>query len=267
MKNSFFEFERPLIKGKITKRYKRFLADVILPDGTQVVAHVPNSGSMKTCWEKDAEVLLTDYSNREDRKLKFTLQAVKMPDGWVGVNTQNPNKAVEQAILAGKIPRLTGYDSLQSEVKINSKSRLDIVVWNSGTEESFKEIFSPNKKRLKPITSVKSPTQDYSKACFIEIKNVTLLEEGGATFPDAVTTRGQKHLEELINLKKLGHRAMILFFVERNSSQWMAPADEIDPRYGKLLRKALKLGVEALPLKVEVKESGLEIIGEIPIRL
>ena len=99
MKTSYYEFAKPILKGKIIKRYKRFLADIRLENGEIETVHVPNSGSMKTCWEANADVILSDFSRIKTRKLPYTLHAVKMPDGWVGVNTQNPNKAIEKAII------------------------------------------------------------------------------------------------------------------------------------------------------------------------
>lgn len=266
MKISNFSFHQPTLTVKIIKRYKRFLADVLLPNGKIETVHVPNSGSMKTCWEENAIAIISDYGHIKTRKLKYTLQAVKMPDGWIGVNTQNPNKAVEKAILECVYSDFSEYDYLQPEVKVSSGSRLDLVLWKKDTEVTC---FKMSKNRAKKIVKkVTSDSKDTEAICFIEIKNVTLMhEENAVSFPDAKTLRGQKHLKELIELKKAGHRAVILFFVERNSADWMTTADSIDPEYGKLLRIAINEGVEAIAIKAYVSEEGLVLKEKIPIRL
>ncbi len=268
MNKSIYEFERPLIEGKIINRYKRFLADVELKNGEIVTVHVPNSGSMKTCWENGAPVILSDFSQVPTRKLKYTLQAVYMKDGWVGVNTSNPNKAVLNAIVKNLIPELTGYSFAQAEVKISDKSRLDLVLFNDPNDLELCKFFKPNPKRYIELPPLKKSQKSQTlPPCFIEVKNVTLLADGnGSTFPDAVTTRGQKHLMELTQLKSNGARAVILFFVERNSAEWMGPAEEIDPEYARVLRKVLSEGVEAIALKAIVSETGLEFSKIIPTR-
>ena len=260
------EFPEPVVYGKMIKRYKRFLADIILDNGDQITAHVPNSGSMKTCWQEGSNVILSDFSHKPDRKLKYTLQAVKMDDGWVGVNTSNPNKAVENAIKMGLINSLKGYDFLLPEVKISSKSRIDLMLWNKQSENEAQKFL---KTARKPRTlESQNPSQNVTEPCFMEVKNVTLLEKNnGASFPDAKTTRGQKHLLELIELKKTGYRAIILFFVERNSAKWMTTAGAIDPLYEKLLKEAVQdYEVEAIALKANIKKDGLYFEQQIPIK-
>ncbi len=263
-----FKFPRPLVKGHIIKRYKRFLADVLLPSGEMVTAHVPNSGSMKTCWQQDSQVILSDFSDRLDRKLKYTLQAVLMPDGWVGVNTSNPNVAAKNAIMANFVEDLRGYDLLLPEVKISDKSRIDLMLWRH-EDQSEAEKFSKRKRNAISIPGGQNLAKLPVSPCFIEIKNVTLLEEnGGISFPDAVTLRGQKHLTELIELKKQGYRAVILFFVERNSAKYMTAAKKIDPVYAKLLNNAVQEhGVEAYAIKVIVRDKGLFFDRLLPIVL
>lgn len=290
MKTSTFPFSQPTLTVKIIKRYKRFLADVLLPNGETETVHVPNSGSMATCWEPNAIAIISDYGHIKTRKLKYTLQAVKMPDGWIGVNTQNPNKAVEKAILESVYSDFSEYDYLQPEVKISSESRLDLVLWKKDAEVSCFKISKTRQKNIQKTAVLannganKSPEiqeshQNYQgheiqdnkntePICFIEIKNVTLLHESNAvSFPDAKTLRGQKHLKDLIELKNAGHRAVILFFIERNSAEWMTVADDIDPDYGKLLRSAISRGVEAIAIKAYVSEEGLILKEQIPIRL
>ncbi len=125
-----FKFPEPLLRGTIKNRYKRFLADIVLESGRAVQAHIANSGSMRTCWQENCPVIVSDFSNQENRKLKYSLQAVEMPDGWVSVNTANPNIAVKKALKQGLIKSLQGYDFLLSEVKISPKSRIDLMLWS-----------------------------------------------------------------------------------------------------------------------------------------
>lgn len=263
----FFAFPQKLLCGKIISRYKRFLADVVLDNGEQITAHVANSGSMTTCWEKGAEVALTWHGEKNERKLKYTLQAVKMPDGWVSVNTMNPNKAVAQAIIAGVIPSLRGYELLQSETKAVVGSRFDLALYNSrqGNTANSELLLKPERagKIVNPLNSKKFDLP----ITIIEIKNATLRDHDGVTFPDAVTARGQKHLRHLITLKKAGYRCIILFFAGRSNTSWVAPARAIDPDYAESLRDAVECGVEALALRVEVSASGLMIVGEIPVNV
>lgn len=265
MKHSILKFAKPTIEGKIINRYKRFLADVKLANGEIITVHVPNSGSMKTCWEPNARVILSDFGHIKTRKLRYTLQAVEMADGWVGVNTQNPNKAIEKSIREGVFEDFREYKFVQPEVKINKESRLDLALWK---ENAHIESFKISEKRRRVILNSKNTNSLFEPICFIEIKNVTLkCENNGVSFPDATTTRGQKHLRELIKLKKAGNRAIILFFVERNSAEWVTTSDNVDPEYGKLLRIAMKDGVEAIAVKAQVSEYGIEIYKKLPVKI
>ena len=262
-----FKFPEPRVKGRIINRYKRFLSDIALESGEIVQAHVPNSGSMQTCWLPDQPVILSDHSCNPARKLKYTLEAVKMPDGWVGVNTNNPNYAVKNAIEMGLIEKLAGYQFLLPEVKISSTSRLDLMLWSENSKLQIQNFVSKNRN---PVQIPRPPNLNSQKSvCFVEIKNVTLLEKDGIiSFPDAITKRGQKHLEELIKLKNQGFRSVILFFVERNSAKYMTTARDIDPEYDRLLREAISHhGVEAIAIKVIIKEDGLYLDSNLEIRL
>ncbi len=224
------DFETPLIEGKIIKRYKRFFADVLI-NGKEETAHVPNTGSMIGLKEQGMSCLVSS-SNNPKRKLKYTLEMVKATNSWVGVNTQRPNKLVKELFLNQPLDHWKKYSQIKSEVKISKESRLDIALFNT--------------KVLKPKYSF----QDFSpKDChLIEIKNVTLAKGAVALFPDAVTLRGQKHLRDLIELKAKGYATEIVFVIQRTDCKTFAPADEIDPEYGKLLRKAQKSGVLITPL-------------------
>jgi sugar fermentation stimulation protein A len=163
-------FQNKLVHGTLIKRFKRFLADVRLDDGTEVVVHCTNSGSMKSCIENGAEVYLSPVTDPK-RKTKFTWEMIKIGGSWVGINTGNPNKLAFEAISAGTIPDLSGYSKVTREV-VFGDSRFDVFAENE------------------------------SEKCFVEVKNVTLKEGKYALFPDAVTTRGQKHLKTLMEVKK-----------------------------------------------------------------
>ncbi len=229
------DFKQKLIEGKLVKRYKRFLADVVLNDGTRVTAHCTNSGSMKSCLEEGAPVFLTPV-NDPKRKTKYTWEMIYINGNWVGINTSVPNLLAFEAVRSGKIEKLKGYTSVKREVRFGD-SRFDLFAEN-----------------------------EYEK-CFIEVKNVTLKEGIYARFPDAVTTRGRKHLETLIKVKQQGMRAVMLYIIQRTDVEKFAPAVSIDPGYAETLRKALKAGVEVIPLQAAVSPERIEIIGEIPFAL
>lgn len=233
-------FEKPLHEGWLIKRYKRFLADVELAGGELITAHCANTGPMTGCAEPGSAVLLSKSDN-PNRKLRYSWELIKVGRIWVGVNTARPNAIVEHAIQSGLVPELKGYESLRREVKYGreGKSRIDILL-----------------------------EDDARGRCWVEVKNTTLLAEPGvARFPDAVTTRGQKHLQELTDMAKAGDRAVIFFLVNRADADKMGPADEIDPEYGKLLRKAVKAGVEALAFQVRNTRKGAKIERQLPVVL
>ena len=223
-------FKEKLVHGTLIKRYKRFLTDVKLDDGTVVVAHCTNSGSMKSCLEEGAEVFLSPV-NDPKRKTKFTWEMIKINDRWVGIHTGRPNQLAVEAIRNGDIPGLTGYIEVRPEVKIQD-SRLDVMAKND------------------------------QETCFIEVKNVTLKEGKYALFPDAVTTRGRKHLETLIRLKEEGYRAVMLYIVQRMDVEVFAPAVEIDPGYSESLKRAVASGVEVFPVQAEVSPEGI-VLGKV----
>ena len=185
------KFETQLVHGTLIKRYKRFLADVKLDDGTEVTAHCTNSGSMKSCLEDGAEVYLTPV-NDPKRKTKFTWEMIRINGDWVGINTGNPNKLVAEAVEQGTIPELDGYTSVKREVKF---------------EDSRFDVFAENEH----------------ERCFIEVKNVSMREGNYALFPDAVTTRGQKHLKTLIQVKQAGMRAVMVYVIQRSDVDIFAP--------------------------------------------
>ena len=215
-----------LLPGTLIQRYKRFLADVQLEDGSLVTAHCTNTGSMKTCWEPGERVLLETATNPE-RKLKFTWLAVERPGGWVGVETGMPNRVVAEAARRDALPGLAGLHNVRTEVKYGSeRSRIDVLALD-GTDRQV----------------------------FIEVKNTTLKEGSWALFPDAVTERGTKHLRELQGMVREGHRAAIAFFVHRTDVDRFDAAREIDPVYAAELDRAAHSGVLVLPLAVHLVTS------------
>ena len=206
----------PLMGGILIKRYKRFLADVRLDDGSIVTAHCPNSGSMRGCCEPGRPVYLSQSDNPK-RKLKYTWELMEMPQTLIGINTLIPNKLVTASIAHGLVPELSGYTGFRPEVKTSDHTRLDILL-----------------------------TREDGADCYVEVKNCTLVENGVARFPDAVTTRGQKHLSELERLVGEGHRGVIFFLVQRMDANCFMPAADIDPVYAKALARVVRNGVEVI---------------------
>ena len=240
------QFDKPVYEAKFLKRYKRFFADVEI-DGETVTAHCPNTGSMKTCIEEGIDCLVS-YTDDPKRKLKYTLELTKPGKSWVGVNTGRPNKMVEELFYHSPLEHWKQYDRCATEVKINDKSRIDLVLWNS---KDF------DKKKPKP-----EDIQNHQVFHFIEVKNVTLKVGKQAQFPDAETTRGQKHLIELMDLVDAGQGAEILFTVQRGDVDSFAPAEEIDPKYTNLLREAKEKGVFITPLKAKLTKKETSLLDE-----
>ncbi|MFC4260252.1 DNA/RNA nuclease SfsA [Marinobacter lacisalsi] len=238
-------FPEDLIEGRLLKRYKRFLADVRLPDGETVTAHCPNTGSMMGCQPDDARVWLSPASNPK-RKLRYTWELVETAPGELAcVNTVRPNAQARAAVEAGAIAPLVGYGSVRSEVRYGEeKSRIDLYL---------------------------SDHAELADA-WVEVKNVTLCEAGVGYFPDAVTLRGQKHLRELMAQVRAGDRAVLLFCVNHTGVTEVRPADHIDPAYGKLLREASAAGVELMAWQAELARDGnpsgsLALVRELPVVL
>ena len=228
-------FNPPLIRGKLIRRYKRFLADVQLENGDVVVAHCTNSGSMKTCIEEGAPVYLTPV-NDPKRKTKFTWELIFINSGWIGINTSIPNKLAYEWIKDGIIEKLRGYTKVQREVKFGD-SRFDV--------------FAENQQ----------------EKCFVEVKNVTMKVVNYARFPDAVTMRGLKHLETLLKVKQSGIRAVMLYVIQRMDVDAFGPAWDIDPDYAEALARVYKQGVEIIPVQVKVSPEKIEYWRELPFEL
>ena len=217
-------------------RYKRFFADIDL-DGKIVTAHVPNTGSMKSCWKADDKALITFHDN-PNRKLPYTLEMAHNGRCWVGLNTGRANTIAWEGIRGGTVTELQGYQTIKREVKIKN-SRIDLFL-----------------------------TDGPRPSCFVEVKSVTLLgEDGVALFPDAVTARGQKHLKELSALKEEGYRAVMLYIVQREDVRSFSPADTIDPTYGRLLREGKAQGLEVLAYRSRLSEKEISIKCPLPVVL
>lgn len=229
-------FKERLIRGVLVQRYKRFLADVRLPNGEVVTAHCTNTGSMLGCKAPGSPVYIS-LSPNKGRKLAYTWEMIRVERNWVGINTLHPNRLVAEAIVGGVIRELCGYKTVRREVKVSAHSRLDLCLEGS------------------------------KGCCFVEVKNVSLFFDGAAAFPDAVSERATKHLKELMRLKRKGHRAAVVFVVQRSDCEYFRPADEIDPEYGRWLRKAVHAGVEALPYQAQVTAREILLTRRLPARL
>jgi sugar fermentation stimulation protein A len=233
------KFSDPLIRGTLIKRYKRFLADVELETGEQVTAHCANPGSMLSLNVPGAEVWLSPARNPK-RKLKYTWELIRIEGGLVGVNTALPNALVEEAINADVIPELSGYATLKREVKYGTNSRIDILLEDKTRPQYYVEIKSVTMKR-------------------------DLTPSAPAEFPDSVTNRGSKHLNELSAMVDAGHRAVMLYLVQREDSTHMTIADDIDPAYAKNLKAAMAKGVEAIAYTCNMSPE--EILVTSPVEL
>jgi sugar fermentation stimulation protein A len=227
----------PLIRGRLIKRYKRFLADVELDTGETITAHCPNSGSMKGCAIPGSRVWLS-ISDNPKRKYPHTWELIKVPDTYIGINTLVPNRLVKLAIEQGLINELSEYTKVTSEVKTSEHTRLDLLLEKSDDQK-----------------------------CYVEIKNCTLVEDGIASFPDAVTTRGQKHLEELEHLVAKGHKGVIFYLIQRTDATIFKPADTIDKVYGEKLRKAVQNGVKIITRDTRINTRVIQVEKAVPVDL
>jgi sugar fermentation stimulation protein A len=208
------QFEK-LIKGKLIKRYKRFLADIILENGEEITAHVPNSGAMTSCIEDNCDVWVTFHDNPK-RKLKYTLELTKMGENLICTNTGVANKIAIEAIQNGVIKELQAYENLKPEQKYGENSRIDILLENE------------------------------NEKCYVEVKSVSLKIDDYLAFPDSVTSRGTKHLNELAQMVKDGHRAVMLYVIQRSDNLPFRLACEIDKKYCEAFKEVTKEGVEVL---------------------
>lgn len=231
------KFGQALTEARLIKRYKRFLADVEMADGSVVTVHVANPGAMTGLAEPGSRIWLSRSAN-PSRKLPWSWELVSADDGLVGINTAHPNAIAEEAIANGKIAELAGYEEIRREVKYGLNSRIDLLLRGEN----------------RPI-------------CYVEIKNVTLKQGDDACFPDSVTERGAKHLRELSERAKQGDRAVMLFLVQRADCVRFRPAGWIDPAYEAALRLAKAEGVETLCYACALSLDGIEVGRPLPVEV
>lgn len=236
-KNVTLPFTAPLVLARLIRRFKRFCLEAEGPDGT-FVAHTNNTGTMLGLLRPGATVALSVSANPR-RRLAHTLEMLQVPDFrgpfWVGVNTLTPNRLFRQAFAAGALPEFAGYDRLRPEPAF-AGGRLDFALWGpAGT-------------------------------CAVECKNVTLVEDGAAVFPDAPTARGRKHLEELIRRQRRGEgRSALFFLVQRPDGDCFAPADVVDPLYAERFAEALEAGVTIAAYRAIVGLDGIRLGRRLPL--
>lgn len=229
-------YSRKLVEGRLIRRYKRFLADIQLPDGV-ITAACPNTGSLMGCCEAGSRVWLSE-SESSTRKYRHTWELVEVGKVMVGINTALPNALVSEAITNGIIGELSGYASIRREVAFGEeRSRVDLLLEGAGRED-----------------------------CYVEVKNVTAAaSKGVALFPDCVSERGSKHLRELMRLKARGLRPVQLYCVQRADVKEVRPADGIDHEYGRTLREAIAAGVEVLAYRAKVTTREIRLAERIPV--
>ncbi len=236
-----------LLSGTFIKRYKRFFTDIRTKDGDVITVHCPNTGSMKNC-QVEGSPCWYSLSNDPKRKFAGTLEIVTSAFGnLAGVNTGRPNHLVREAIENDLIPELRGYNSLRTEVRYGEeKSRIDLLLENGNQEEGEPESKKESKKE--------------SASCYVEVKNVTLdCGDGHAQFPDSVTTRGSKHLRELMAMVAAGHRAVLFFCVQLSGIEEVSVAAHIDPVYAETLTAAIAAGVEVIVWQADMTDSGISL--------
>ena len=231
-------FPDPLIRGRLLRRYKRFLSDIELDNGEIVVAHCANPGSMTGLKDTGAPVWLSPSRNPK-RKLKYSWELIQVDGHMVGINTAWPNRIVEEAVAAQMVPELAGYPSLRREVPYGRNSRIDLL-----------------------LEAADRPP------CYLEVKNVHLRRTAGlAEFPDSVTKRGAKHLRELSEMADQGARAVMFFLVQRGDCTSFQVAADIDPDYDRALHAALDHGVEVLCYSCRVGEEAIELDRPQPVTI
>lgn len=245
-------WSKPLIPARLRRRYKRFLADVVLENGEETVVHCPNPGAMLGLDQEDSKIWLSRSENKA-RKLPLTWELVEVGSGFVGINTMHPNRLVDEAIRADVIAELVGYQSLRREVAYDLP----------GPEEQGKGGGPPrSSSRIDFLLET-----DGERPCYVEVKNVHLKRDREAEFPDCVTKRGAKHLGALERQAASGARAVIAYVVQRTDCSAFSLARDIDPAYALAFEKALEGGVEALCYGCEVSPDEIKLASSLPIVL
>lgn len=227
------DFATPLIPARLIRRYKRFLADIELPDGSEVTAHCANPGSMLGLAEPGTKIWV-EPNDDPKKKLKYGWRLVDHENGhFTGVDTSLPNKVLKAAFKAHQVPGLTGYDLVRSEVKYDENSRIDFLLTGAGPD------------------------------IYVEVKSVTLCRRAGlAAFPDSVTARGAKHLGALARVAATGHRAVMLYLIQRTDCTAMTLARDLDPAYAAAFDAAT--GVEVMALRCAISPQGIALAGPVP---
>lgn len=230
------QFVSPLCKGTLIRRYQRFLADILLDSGEQITAHCPNSGALLGATTPGLTVWVSRVPLESNRRLRFTWELVQLEDTLVGVNTHRPNLLVEEWLRADKLDFFKGMRRYQREVKYGLSSRIDFLI-----EEKD------------------------GRLCYLEVKNVHHKEGNVALFPDSVTTRGAKQLRELIPLLQQGHRAMVLYVIQRPDIDYFDIARHIDPGYDQILKEAYEQGLQSVAYGCKITPTTIEMHKETPI--
>lgn len=245
----------PLLSGRLIKRYKRFMADIELESGEIITAHCPNTGPMTGVCILDNRVMVSKSDNPK-RKLAYTWELIEVDDNgptWVGVNTALPNRVIKSVLESHLIPELGDYDTIRSEVPYgkDKKSRIDFLLSsNKGEPEATAQTKAKIKAKIKASHN----------PIYVEVKNTTWVDQTLALFPDTVTTRGQKHLKELMDVMPEA-RAVMLYFINRGDCDRFSPGDVADPTYGELLREAIAKGVEVLPCRFDISPTEIRYLG------
>jgi len=229
------KFPSPLIKGRLIRRYKRFLSDIELDSGESVTAHVANPGAMTGLADPGMEVWLSRSDNPK-RKLPYSWELARVGRFLVGINASLPNRLVEEALNAGLIKELSNYGTIRREVRLGKNSRIDFLLQEKGFPD-----------------------------CWLEIKNVHLKRGPLAEFPDSVTARGTKHLMELADVVSKGGRAMMLYVVQRSDCRAFSIAGDIDPAYAEALAQAKSKGVETICYVCTIRRDGIRLRAPLPM--
>ncbi|SEN21044.1 DNA/RNA nuclease SfsA [Palleronia pelagia] len=231
-------FQTPLVRARLVRRWNRFLSEATLEDGTLVRAHCPNPGTMMGLNAPGTPIWL-EPNDDPKRKLKYGWRLVELGDGeWSGIDTAVPNRVVGEALRAGRIAELAAYQGVKPEVKYGQKSRVDFLLSQSGLPDAY-----------------------------VEVKNVHLRRNGDlAEFPDCVTARGARHLDELADMVRQGHRAVMLYLVQRTDCAAFDLARDLDPGYGAAFDRARAAGVEAICYDTAISTAAITLRRPLPIR-